>query len=80
MCSEDQIHMAVALLDLCDYLRLLHHAAAESDQHMWIFLFIILEYPESSVDFVICIFTHRAGIVNNKIRFLRIRLHITDAL
>ena len=47
---------------------------------MRIFLFIILEYPESSVDFVICIFTHRAGIVNNKIRFLRIRLHITDAL
>ena len=32
--SEDQVHMAVALLDLCDYLRLLHHAAAEGDHHI----------------------------------------------
>ncbi len=79
MCSRRSDPQSGSFLLIFNNYRLLHHAAAESDQHMWIF-FLNSEYPESSVDFVICIFTHRAGIVNNKIRFLRIRLHITDAL
>ena len=35
--SEDQVNMAVTLFDLCDNLRLLHHAAAECDHHIRIF-------------------------------------------
>ena len=67
MGSKDQIHKAVAFPDLFNHCRFLHHAAAQSDLHMRIFLFQSIQIAKSSIDSLIGIVPDGTGIVNNKI-------------
>ena len=81
MGSENQIYKSVALFQLFHHMRLLHHTAAESDQHVWIFSFDTVQLAKSSIDSLIRIFSDRTGIVDNEIRlFLLIDHRVTDLL
>ena len=70
MGTENQVDETVALLDLLHHLRLLHHTAAEGDHHIRVVLFLMTHEAKMAVNLEICVFPDRAGVVNDKVRFL----------
>ena len=68
MRAEDQAHISEILPDLLDLVRLLHHASAQSDNHLRILFSVCGESPKPSVNTDIGILPDRAGIVQNEIR------------
>ena len=68
MRAEDQAHISEILPDLLDLVRLLHHASAQSDNHLRILFSVCGESPKPSVNTDIGILPDRTGIVQNKIR------------
>ena len=81
MRAEDQIHKPVTLLQLLHDLRLLHHAAAQSDHHMRILLLDSAELSKTSVYSLVRVLAHRTRIVDDEIRLLLVRLfYVTDLL
>ena len=81
MRAKDDIHEPVALLQLFHDLRFLHHTAAQRDHHVRILLFDPPELSQTSVDSLICIFTHCTCVIDDKIRFLLFRLlRVSDSL
>ena len=79
VCTENNIHMTVRFTNLVNNKGLLHHAAAQCDQHIRMALLSTLHLSQAAVNTKIGIFTYRTGIVNDKIRILRICFCITDA-
>ena len=80
MGSENQIHIAVALLDFRHHFLLLHHAAAQGNHHVRMFLLIGPQLSQTAINPQIGIFPHRAGVVEHKIRFLRFYGLVADCL
>ena len=80
MCTKDQIDKTIFFADGLNHMLFLHHTTAQGDHHMRIFLFLIVQIAQMSIDLVVGIFTHGTGIVEHKIRILGIRLHIADLL
>ena len=76
--TENQIHEAVAFLQLRHDVILLHHAAAQADHHVRIFLLIGVKLSKSAVYSGVCIFTHGTGIVENKVGILCFNLSVPD--
>ncbi len=70
MRSEYQIHKRVAFLYLLDNGRFLHHAAAQGNFFMRIFLFHAVHKTKPSIHALVCIVTHGAGVVKHQIRRL----------
>ena len=78
---ENEIHETIAFFQLLHHFRLLHHAAAQRDHHMGIFLFDPAKLSQAAVDALVCIFPDRTCIVDDEIRLLLIRFfHVADAL
>ena len=78
MRSKNQIDKTVRLADFLHNGRLLHHATAQSDHHMRIFLLIIGQITQSSIHLIVRILTHSTGIIDHKIRMLVFCLDISD--
>ena len=79
MCAENNIHMTVRFTNLVNNKGLLHHTAAQCNQHIRMSLLCPLHLSQTAVNTEISVFTYRTGIVNDKIRILRICFCITDA-
>ena len=78
MRSKNQIDKTIRLADLLHNGRLLHHATAQSDHHMRIFLLIIGQIPQSSIYLIVRILTNGTGIIDHEIRMLVFRLDISN--
>ena len=72
MRSEDQVDKGIALFDLLHNMLFLHHAAAETDDHISLFLLDAVQMTETAVDVLVCIFTDCTGVVNDKVRLVLI--------
>ena len=70
MRAEDQIHEAIALSDLLHYSLLLHHAAAERDNHPRMLLLQAVQVAQAAIDTQIRVLANRAGIIKDEIRIL----------
>ena len=77
MGAKDQIYKRITFLQLLHHIRLLHHAAAESDLHMRIFLFVSMKHAQSAIDPQVGIFPDGTGIINDKVRILVLRLLVS---
>ena len=62
--AEDQIHEAIALSDLLHYSLLLHHAAAERDNHPRMLLLQAVQVAQAAIDTQIRVLANRAGIID----------------
>ena len=80
MGSENQVHEAVACLNFLYNRRFLHHAATQTDHHVWILLFEAVQITEASVYFIVRILADGTGIVNDKVCLLIRCFHISDLL
>ena len=80
MGSEYDIYKLIVLFDIFNNLRLLHHAAAESNLHQRILFLVILQIPKSAVHLVVSILTYGTSVVYNKIRVLIISFHVAYLL
>ena len=78
MCPKNNINKLKCCLHLFLLLRFLHHASTHGNDHLRILLFIIFQCSKSSINTYIRILTHSTCIIVNKVRFFRIRLHVTD--
>ena len=78
MCSEDKIHEVILLLNPQHFILLLHHAAADADQHVRIQLFKVLHNAEMPVELFIRVLAHRAGIKEEDVRVLGRNLLTAD--
>ena len=70
MGAENQIHKMILLLDAEHFILLLHHAAADTDQHVRIQLFKMLHNAEMPVELLVRVFAHRAGVKEEDVRVL----------
>ena len=68
--AEHEIDEGIAPADLFRHVRLLHHAAAERNDHIPLFRLDGLERADVAVNPVLGVFAHRAGIEQNEIRIL----------
>ena len=80
MRTKYKIYKTIALADFFNDLRLLHHTAAQSDNHMWIFFLDPVQITQSAIYLQIRIFPHCTRIVQHKIRLLLFCQLITDQL
>ena len=78
MCSKDQVHKTITLLDFLHHRRFLHHTAAEPDHHVGIFLFQGMEIAQPAIYPEIGILPDRTGVINYKIRRFTVAFYVTD--
>ena len=71
--AKDQIHKGITFFQLFNHRFLLHHAAAESNLHTRSAPFQSIQLPKPSIDALICVVPHCAGVENDKIRILVFR-------
>ena len=76
--SENQINKAEALLQAVHHLLLLHHAAAQADNHMGVPVLQGVQIAQAAVDPGIGVFPYRAGIIENQVSLLFVRVPVTD--
>ena len=69
--TEHQIDIWIAFFDFIRYGLLLHHTAAQPDQHTCAPLLSRLESADVAKYAVLCIFAHSASIVDDQIRLFR---------
>ena len=77
MGAKDQLHKGITAADLPDDLFLLHHAAAQTDNDVWICLFEALELPDHAQQSHLRIFTDGASVVEDNIGLLFIKYRLT---
>ncbi|MPM65746.1 hypothetical protein SDC9_112647 [bioreactor metagenome] len=75
MGSENEIDMAVLRLDLVCNMLLLHHTAAQTDQQVWFFPFLMNKCPDIAENLQFGIFTHGARIIQDQVGFVKGRCH-----
>ena len=68
--AKNQIHEGIALSDLVDVALLLHHAAADRDLHIGIFLLKVADPAEAPEGALVGVIPDGAGIKDDKIRLL----------
>ena len=66
--AEDQVHEGIALSDLIDVALLLHHAAADRDFHIGIFLFEMADPAQAPEGALVRVVPDRTGVKDDKIR------------
>ena len=81
MCTEDQIHETVTLLQLLYYMGFLHHTSAQTDHHIRILLFCSSKLSETPVNSLVCVLPYCACVINDEVGFSLLRfLHISHLL
>ena len=68
MGSENQFNKGITLANLPYNVLLLHHAAAQSDHHIGVCHFSPFQFPHHAQQTNLCVFSHRAGVVDDNIR------------
>lgn len=72
MGAKSEIHITEMVLDALYNMGLLHHAAAETDNEIWVCLLVFLEPAHIAKDTVLGVFPHRTGVEENEVGLGRV--------
>ncbi len=77
MGAENQINKGIALFQLLNHRRFLHHTAAEGNLHLGIAALVSVQLTQPAIDPLVGVIPYGTGVENHKIRMLVFREQVS---